>query len=350
VSSVPNTEHPIRTRMGDGAIVAMTRSQIRADVEAASELAARRAKLDPLAPDEVDHIVDVFSSEAKFTGVALGREVVLSFDGSGNEDFGSPVDQILSYQNHLGADALEVGWIDYSFRAAKTILEFQAQEMREVQQRGVAPCFYGAMPDLGRYSRPDGPIPNWSELMPLGKIDEARAAQEEAIEMLVEDILFVTETMDEAGADGIDFDTSGAAGDADLLGTLKAVEKIHERWPHLGIEVGMASEMTLGMHGELEYDGKRLAGMWPHQQVQVVAAAGATVFGPAVNTNTTKSGAWNVSRAITLMKRCCEESPIPVHANVGMGVGGVPMSPYPPADAVARASKCLVEVLRLDGL
>jgi dimethylamine--corrinoid protein Co-methyltransferase len=336
--------------MGDGALVAMTRSEIRADVEAASEVAARRAKVDPLTADEVDHLVDIFASETRFTGVDIGREVVLSYDGSGNEDVGSPVDQILFYQNHHGADALEVGWIDYSFRAAKAILEFQAQEMREAQQRCVAPCFYGAMPDLGRYTRPDGPVPNWSELMPLGRLDEARAAQEEAVEMLVSDILFVTETMEEAGADGIDFDTAGAAGDADLLATLQAVKKIRERWPHLGIEVGMAGEMTLGMHGELTYEGKRLAGMWPHEQVQVVAAVGATVFGPAITTNTTRSVAWNTARAVALMKRCCAVSPIPVHANVGMGVGAVPMTPYLPVDAVSRVSKALVELLRLDGL
>jgi dimethylamine---corrinoid protein Co-methyltransferase len=344
------TERTIRTRLGDGALVEMTTGEIRADVEAATEQAARRAKVDPLSSAEIDHIVDIFSSEARFLGAEIGREVVLSFDGSGNEDVGSPADQILIYQNHHAADALEVGWIDYSFRAAKTILEFQAQEMREVQQRTVAPCFYGSMLDLGRYSRADGPVPNWSELMPLGRIDDARAAQEEAVELAIADVMFVAETMEEAGADGIDFDTAGASGDADLLATLRAVEQIRERWPHLGVEVGMASEMTLGMHGELEYAGKRLAGMWPHEQVHVVAAAGATVFGPAVNTNTTKSIAWNVSRAITLMKRCCEESPIPVHANVGMGVGGVPMSPYPPVDAVSRVSKALVEILRLDGL
>ena len=112
----------------------------------------------------------------------------------------------------------------------------------------------------------------------------------------------------------------------------------------------MASEMTLGMHGELTYDGKRLAGMWPHQQVEVVAAAGATVFGPGRQHEHDEVGAWNASRAVTLMKPCCEVSPIPVHANVGMGVGAVPMSPYPPVDAVSRASRALVELCRLDGL
>lgn len=45
-----------------------------------------------------------------------------------------------------------------------------------------------------------------------------------------------------------------------------------------------------------------------------------------------------------------EVAEIPVHPNVGMGVGGVPMSPYPPADAVSRVSRALVDILKCDGL
>ena len=55
------------------------------------------------------------------------------------------------------------------------------------------------MPDLGCYSKPDGPVPNWAELMPLARIGEARAAQEEAMDLLFSDVLSVTETMDAAG-------------------------------------------------------------------------------------------------------------------------------------------------------
>ena len=51
--------------------------------------------------------------------------------------------------------------------------------MQSPQRRLVAPVQYGAMPNLGLCSRPDGPCPNWCELLPLGKIDEARAAQED---------------------------------------------------------------------------------------------------------------------------------------------------------------------------
>ena len=62
--------------------------------------------------------------------------------------------------------------------------------------------------------------------MPEGKIKEALAAQEEAVEHAVKDILYVAEQMYDVGADGINLDTSGAAGDADFLVSLKATEAI----------------------------------------------------------------------------------------------------------------------------
>jgi dimethylamine--corrinoid protein Co-methyltransferase len=104
------------------------------------------------------------------------------------------------------------------------------------------------------------------------------------------------------------------------------------------------------MHGELEFDGVRLAGLWPREQCRLAAAAGATIYGPAVNVNTTRTIAWNVARALTIVRPCTEEATIPVHVNAGMGVGGVPMHPSPPLDAVSRASRAFVDVLRVDGL
>jgi dimethylamine--corrinoid protein Co-methyltransferase len=221
--------------------------------------------------------------------------------------------------------------------------------MKIAQSLLTNPVQYGAMPDLGRYSKPDGPIPNWSELLPMGKIDEARQAQEEAAEMLIEDIDFVADAMVAAGADGIDFDTTGAAGDADFLAGLRACRRLRDKYPWLGIEIGMAAEFVLGMHGQLEFDGERLAGMWPKDQLRMVQAAGASIYGPAVNINTGKSTAWNIARAITFIKPAMEIAEIPVHVNVGMGVGAVPTCVYPPADATSRASKAFVEILKIDG-
>jgi len=222
--------------------------------------------------------------------------------------------------------------------------------MRQCQLLLTAPCGYGAMSDLGRYTVPDGPVTNWSELLPLGKIDEAREAQEEAVELAAEDMVFVAEGMVEAGIDHVDFDTAGAAGDADFLATLMAIERLRARFPDLGIQIGMAGEFVLGMHGQLEYDGKKLAGMWPQAQMEVAAKAGVTIFGPAVNVNTGRSVAWNVARTLTIVKPCTDAATVPVHLNGGMGVGGVPMHILPPGDATSRASRAAVDILRLDGL
>jgi dimethylamine---corrinoid protein Co-methyltransferase len=66
--------------------------------------------------------------------------------------------------------------------------------------------------------------------------------------------------------------------------------------------------------------------------------------------NTGRTVAWNVARALTCVKPCMAVAEIPVHMNVGMGVGGVPMSAFPPVDAVSRVSRACVDILRLDGL
>ena len=112
----------------------------------------------------------------------------------------------------------------------------------------------------------------------------------------------------------------------------------------------MAGEFVLGMHGDLFYDDERLAGMYPHEQVKMAEKAGVTIFGPVCNTNTNESTPWNLSRAITFMKACCEAANIPVHVNMGMGVGAMTVHDHPPLDVASRASKAMVEICRLDGL
>ena len=104
------------------------------------------------------------------------------------------------------------------------------------------------------------------------------------------------------------------------------------------------------MHGEITYKNTRLAGLYPREQMEIAAGAGADIFGLAVNTSTTESVAWNLARAVTYLKSTTDEASIPVHANVGMGVCGVPMMAQPPLDAVTRVSKALVEIGKADGL
>ena len=338
------------TRLGDGSAVQLSRDEIRREIEDGTATAAAKGRMPALEPAALDHLVDIFASSARFSAVDIGDEVVLSFDGTGTPQQGGRVDALLQYEQCLASDTCELYHIDYSYKAVKTIVGAEQQAMKEAQERLTIPVHYGAQPDLGRYSRPDGPCGNWSELLPAMRIDEARAAQEEAVELAVEDMVHVAGALWEAGADGINFDTSGAGGDADFLATLLAVERLRAAYPAMGIMVGMAGEVVLGTHGRLEYRGVRLAGLKPAGQCGVVQDAGATVFGPAVNVNTSRTVAWNVARALTFMKPCMDVARIPVHANVGMGVGGVPMNAFAPIDAVSRCSRACVDILRLDGL
>ena len=63
--------------------------------------------------------------------------------------------------------------------------------MEQAQLLMVAPVFYGAMPNLGLYTQPDGPVPNPAELIPRAKIRKARAAYDEAMEYAFRDMVYV---------------------------------------------------------------------------------------------------------------------------------------------------------------
>ena len=343
-------ETRVPTRMGDGAFVYLTRSEIRADLVAGSEAAAKRAKTPLLSDHEIDHLLDIYASPLRFIGVDVGDEIVLSCDGTGMKTHATRIQDLQTYEQWMGADLLELCVGDYSLKVVRTILAYEAQYMHDAQLATIAPLQYGVMPNLGLYSKPDGPCENWNELLPQGRIPEARAAAEQAVEMAVVDMVNLADSQWEAGADAIDWDTTGASGDPEFLAALRATRIIRDKYPDFGVQLGMAGEFVLGMHGQLEWEGVRLAGLWPREQLLLAQKAGATMFGPVVNINTGKSLAWNMARAIALIKPCMEVATIPVHPNAGMGVGGVPMFVHLPSDAVCRAAKSFVELLHVDGL
>ena len=344
------------TRMGDGSIVFMTGDEIKDDISAGVADAARRGKIQPLTNDEMDHIFDVCTMPGGVVGVAP-EDTVVSTSDSGSDKIstkcGIPVDRSINAMVHervLGADSVDIGLEDYNFKTVKGIAKREAAVLKHALNMTVLPLFYGAMPNLGFYTKPDGPVENWAVLLPDGKIKEAMAAQEEAVEHAVKDIVYVAEQMNAVGADGINLDTCGAAGDADFLAALLATEIIKEKFPDLGVEIGMAGEFVLGMHGKLEYKGVRLAGLYPHDQVKLAEIAGASIYGPVVNTNSNMTFPWNIARVCTFLKACSETAKIPIHANAGMGVCGMPMSENMPADVVSRADKCMIEICKIDGL
>ena len=345
----------IQTRLGDGFRIEMTEAEVRQDLEEGTQDAAERADIPVLSDDELAYLWDIFKRPDRSVGVERGKEVVLSYDSQTTKIKRahisvSKIQSLQIFERGLGADTLELAHIDYSFKPVKPIVVFEKPIMEQAVLITIAPLFYGAMPNLGLYSQPDGPCPNPADLLPQGKISEARASYEEAVEHAVKDMVYVGSEMYEAGADGINFDTTAAAGDAEFLAALRAAEVLRKKYPNMAIEMGMASEFILGMHGELTYDGVRLAGLYPHDQRKLAEKAGVTIFGPAINVVTTRSLPWNLARSITFTKACSENARIPIHGDLGMGVGGVPLTITPPVDAVSRASKATVEIARLDGL
>jgi len=345
----------IYTKSGDGWPIELTEAQVIQDIEDGTLNASNKGRISPLSEDERKYLFDLLKSSCKLSSVEKGHEVLMTYDGGTNKIGRLGINtgqlQVLQlYERCFGADTTELSHLDYSFKPVKPIVHEIIPLMEQAQLLMVAPVFYGAMPNLGLYTQPDGPMQNPGELLPNGKIAEAREAYEGAIELAVKDMVYVGSKLYEAGADGINFDTVGGSGDADFKAALTACELLKKKYPDICIEMGMAGEFILGMHGEISHDGVRLAGLYPHDQAKVAQKAGVTIFGPAVNTVTTASFPWNISRVITYIKACVEGSDIPIHANMGQGVGGVPVCDVPSVDHVSLATKAVVELTRLDGL
>jgi dimethylamine--corrinoid protein Co-methyltransferase len=168
----------IKTRMGDGFPVEMSENQLMEDLTTGTEDAADRGKIDPLNKEELQYLFDLFASPYRFVSVEPGNEIVLSYDGGDLKIVRAAVNvhRIQSLQIHekiLGADTIELGHVDYSYKPVKPIVGTEQTALEQGLMVTHVPLFYGAMPNLGLYSQPDGPHPNPSELLPLGKIDAA---------------------------------------------------------------------------------------------------------------------------------------------------------------------------------
>jgi dimethylamine--corrinoid protein Co-methyltransferase len=347
--------------MGDGKRVLMTREQMINDLQAGMADAADMGGVPDLSSNELEMILEIITDRNRVVGVEPGNEVVLTYDigqldftgDNGNSGNGVDVGRLesaLLHERALAADTFELAHADYSIKPVKPIISNEMQTMEQIQQQITVPYFYGAMPNAGLYYAPDGPYGNPADLMREFKIEEAMAAAELTADHLARDIEYVATRMMSAGADGFNFDTTASAGDADFVGTLKGAGALRKACPDAYIMIGMAGESVMGIHGSIEYDGSIVAGTYPHQQVKFAQKAGANVFGPVVNTNTSKSLAWNLARAVTFVKECVNVSDIPCHVNMGMGVGGIPMCETAPLDALTRCNKAMVEIAKVDGI
>ena len=346
-------------RGGSGRLLKMSKEQISDDIEDGAREAAEKARISGLSSSDMDEIAEIMTQPTLTVGLEPGREVVLTTDGSYMKYGGisryagvpmSKEQALWTAERVLGFDTMDLGTTDYSIKPVKSIILDEAVEVENCQLLSIVPLLYGAMPNLGVYYQSlGGKWPSPVDLLKQGKVAEAKKTQESAAQDLVTDITYVARIMHQAGADGINLDTTGAAGDAEFYATLQGVENVIKE-TGMAVEVGMSGEMIQGMHMDLTYQGKRLAGLWTHEQGKLVAKAGASIFGPTVNTRVGKSFPWNVAYSVTLVKKCVEEVPIPVHVNMGMGVCGIPMVETVPVECASRAARAMVTIANVDGI
>ena len=337
----------------------MTKQQIKDDIDDGVKDAANRAHIPMLSSGDIEQILEIMTERTGTVGIESGREVVLTTDGSYMKYTGvsrysgvpmSKEQAVWVAERVLGFDTMDLGNIDYSFKPVKPIAMDEAHQLENCQTLSIVPLVYGAMPNLGTYYQSlGGKWPSPTDLMKQGRLADARKTQEDAAQDLVKDIVYVARMMYQAGTDGLNLDTTGAAGDAEFYASLQAVQALTKE-TGTPFEVGMAGEMIQGMHCELTYNGRRLAGLWPHEQGKLVQEAGASIFGPSVNTRVGKSFPWNVAFSTTFVKECTRQVSIPIHVNLGMGVCGIPMVETVPVECASRAAKTMISVADVDGI
>ncbi len=315
-----------------------------------------------LTQDDIERMCDIICDPSNIVGVEPGEQVIVTKDGGEfkfSQDSGgcgvgitsiSRAAAVQMYERAFAFDTLELGWMDYSFKPLKTVVYEEMVTYEQIVETVIPPFMYGAMPNMGLYYAPDGQFRNPNDLMRVSNMEDSMEQSELAAEQLVGDMEYITGQFTKIGLEGFDFDTTGSAGDAEFVATLRGAETYRKQDPNANIIIGMSSESILGLHGLMEYKGYRVAGMYPAEQAKMAELSGANVFGAVVNTNSSKSFPWNVARATTIIKKCTSEANIPVHANLGMGVGGIPICEVVPTDTVGRAGKILIELAHIDGV
>ena len=178
------------TRMGDGSVVYMTEAEIRADMKEGIADAVKRGKIDPITDEEFEHLYDIITMPGSIVGVEPGKQIVLTNDSGGyklNIKSQLPIvkdNEVLIYERCLGVDSVDLGNSDYNYKTAKGVAQREAGALKQALNISTMPLFYGAMTNLGFYTKPDGPVENWAELLPEGKIKAAAFPLKKALPSL----------------------------------------------------------------------------------------------------------------------------------------------------------------------
>lgn len=156
------------TRMGDGSPVYMTEEEIRADIQAGIDDAVLRGKIDPLSEEDAEKIFEIVTMRGNIVGVEPGMEIV-RFQRLRSDKISTKCGvstsrdtNALIHERVLGADSVDIGYSDYNYKTVKGVAKREATVLKQALTKNTMPLFYGAMPNLGFYTKPDGPVDNWA--------------------------------------------------------------------------------------------------------------------------------------------------------------------------------------------
>lgn len=139
-------------RMGDGKRISLTKEQIFEEIEEGSANAADLGEIPFLSGDELETLAEILMMPGKAVSVEQGMEVpvthdigTLRLDGDqGNSGVGIPSSRLVGSMMHeraFGADTMELGHIDYSFKPVKPVVANECQAMEVCQQNMIIPLF-----------------------------------------------------------------------------------------------------------------------------------------------------------------------------------------------------------------
>ena len=274
------------TRMGDGRRVRMTKQQIIDDIHAGMADGADAARVPELSEDEMERICEIVCDRNKIVSVEPGHEVVLSKD-AGTTKFNMA-------NNGCGVGISSVGLMDgqmiYERCFAFDSMEFAWMDYSIKPTKAVIDFMlinYEQMTQMTTMPLVMGAMPN------MGLYYAPDGPHPNPTDLMREFKIEESMAASEAAADQLTAD----------------IDYICQRISEVGCE-------------GYDFD----------------------------TTNSSRSFAWNVARSAVIVKECEKGSNIPVHVNLGMGVGGIPMCELPPTDIVGRSGKILVEIANVDGI
>ena len=136
----------VLTRLGDGFMLCQSEAEFREDLLSGTEDAADRGGIDPLSADDLERLFEICARKGKVVGVEKGNEIIMTGDspsiGSVPRGFSvNRLQMLQTYERVCGMDTAESGFIDYSYKAVKTVTSEERSWVEQASHLLTIPLF-----------------------------------------------------------------------------------------------------------------------------------------------------------------------------------------------------------------